>query len=156
MRRRELLRALAAVGGIAPVAGCSVEDPAGDSGDDSVDASGDIEMVIDGEPVDLSADRFQAEYAETDSIDFHLHEDDDNWYMEGRERLTLGEAIDHLPHVGYERSEGGDVVTVDGEAYDEADPGVEIAFSIDGEAVDPTDYVLRDGDAIRIEIEPGA
>lgn len=157
MRRRELLGALGSIGAIATAAGCTTGGrPGGRDDGDSIDAQGDIAVVVDGEPVDLDADRYQAEHAENDSIDFHLHEGDDHWYMEGEERLTLGEALDRLPHFAYERADDRDVLTVDGEAYDESEPGTEMSFSVDGEPVDPSSYELRDGDAIRVEIEAGA
>lgn len=161
MRRRTVLGALCAS---LALAGCTSDDdgspdddatvpePGGSEGDsERIDAKGDIEVVIDGEPVDLSADRFQAEHAD-ESVAFHLHEGDDHWYMEGDERVTFGEAIDLLPHFGYERSDGRDVVTVDGETYHGGDDGTELAFSVGGDPVDPTSYELRDGDDLRLEI----
>lgn len=162
MRRRTVLWVFAAA---LSLAGCTTEDdggsddatvpePDGDGDEEQLDAKGDIAVVIDGDPVDLTADRFQAEHAD-ESIAFHLHEGDEHWYMEGTERVTFGEAIDLLPHFGYERSEGADVVTVDGETYHGGDEGTEIEFSVDGEVVDPTSYELRDGDDLRLEITTG-
>lgn len=165
MRRRTVLGALCAT---LSIAGCTTDDGDGGADDDGdvpepdgsdgegeqIDAKGDIEVVIDGDPVDLSADRFQAEHAD-ESVAFHLHEGDDHWYMEGNERVTFGEAIDHLPHFEYERADGADAVTVDGETYRGGDGGSEIVFSVGGDAVDPTSYELRDGDDLRLEITTG-
>lgn len=160
MRRRSLLVATGATLATLATAGCSVEDPPAegggdDAGSDGVEASGEIEIVVDGEPVDLSADRYQAEYAD-ESLAFHLHEGDDKWYMEGDERVTAGAAIGHLPHFAYERVEGDDVIAHDDESYDGSDPGTEIAFIVDGEPVDPTSYRLQDGDSLRVEITTDA
>lgn len=166
MRRRTVLGALC---GSLSIAGCPSNDGAGDPDDDGddtdpggsdgddeqIDASGDIAVAIDGEPVDLSADRYQAEHAD-EALAFHLHEGDDQWYMEGTERVTFGEAVDLLPHFGYERADGHDVVTLDDETYHAGDDGTEIAFSVDGETVDPTSYELRDGDDLRLEITTGS
>lgn len=134
------------------VAGCS--GIAGDDGSpetEFLDASGDIEVRIDGEQFDLSADRFQSEHAEEYSLAFHLHEFDDKWYMEGREPVTFAEGIDLLPHFEYERGGGGDVLRIDDGAYDERE-GAAIEFAVGGEAVDPTDYELRDGDSLLVSV----
>lgn len=120
-----------------------------------VDAKGDIEIVIDGSPVDLSADRFQAEHAEDDAYQFHLHEGDDYWYMEGPERVTFGEAIDYLPHFEYARENGDDVVTFDGTVYDAGESETVVTFVVNGDEVDPTEYELWDGDELLLEISTG-
>jgi hypothetical protein len=117
MKRRALLAAVGAL----PTAGCVRRVPIAGK-PSGVDASGDIEVRIDGERFDLSADRFQAEHAENDSLAFHLREDaagDDRWYMEGEKRVTVAEGIDLLPHFAYEDAGDGDVLTVDGRSYDE-------------------------------------
>lgn len=162
MRRRSVLAATVAAIATLAAAGCSVEDPpaenggsGGDGGADGVQASGQIEIVVDGEPVDLSADRYQAENAD-ESLAFHLHEGDDTWYMEGDHRVTAGAAIGHLPHFAYERVDGNDVIAHDDASYDESDPGTEITFLVDGDPVDPTSYRLEDGDSLRVEITTGA
>lgn len=139
MRRRTVLVILGA-----SLAGCL---------GDGVDARGSIEVVVDGQPVDLSADRFQAEYADDDALAFHLHEGDDDWYMEGDERVTVAEAIDLLPEFGYETDRDGVRVTIDGATYHTGDPDVRLRTFVDGDRVDPETYRLRDGDALRIELE---
>lgn len=144
MRRRAAIGLAAAVLG---VPGCvSISD------DERLDESGEIEIVIDGEPLDLSADRFQAEHAEDSSLAFHLHDSDDRWHMEGEERVTVATGLDLLPHIAC-TVEGGDVVlTIDERTYDERDPDTEITVAIDGEEIDPAEYRLQDGDAIRVEV----
>ena len=154
MNRRSVLAAAGTVG-VVSISGCLFEGfGAGaetDEGDIDGHESGDIEIVIDGEPVDLEADRFQAENVEGDLIDFHLHEGDDQWYMD-RNRVTFAEGIDLLPHFEYDRVDGEDVVTYDGTVYDGGDPETELRFLIDDDPVDPTERELRDGDALRLEI----
>ena len=113
---------------------------------------GEITVVVDGEPVDLSADRFQAEHAENESIAFHLHEGDEHWYMEGEEPVTFAEGIDLLPHFAYERRDGAHVVTIDYTEYDGSEQGTELTFLVDGDPVDPTEYEVSDGDELRLEI----
>ena len=146
MKRRTALAAL-------PVAltGCAGVRDSGDDGPDIVDASGEIEIRIDGEAFDLSVDRFQAEHAEEHSLAFHLHESDDRWYMEGREQVTFAEGIGLLPNFEYRHVEGSHVIGIDDRTYDEREGG-EIEFAVDGEPVDPIEYELRDGDSLLVTI----
>ncbi|WP_049928933.1 hypothetical protein [Halopiger goleimassiliensis] len=153
MKRRTVVLAVSSAG-IASLAGCLFDESGSDGGHDY--EAGDLEVVIDGEPVDLTADRFQSEHAENSSIDFHFHEFDDQWYMEGEERLTFAEAIGHIPHFEYENDDGDHVVSYDGTRYDGGDPETELTFERDGEAVDPTVVELYDGDELRLEITTGA
>ncbi|AGB38389.1 hypothetical protein [Natronococcus occultus] len=141
MQRRAVL---AGASSLAVLAGCL--------SDDEVDDRGDIEIVIDGEPVDLSADRYQAEHAANHSIDFHLHETSDQWYMEGEERVTFAEGIDLLPYFSFETVDGDHVLEYDGDTYSEADDGTEMTALVDDEAVDPTEYTLEDGDEMILEV----
>ena len=142
MRRREVLASACGL----VLAGCLGGDG------EHLQERGTISIVIDDEPVDLSADRFQAEHAADHSIDFHFHEFDDYWYIEGTRRVTLGEGIDVLPHFAYEHQADAHILVVDGTEYRSDDPSVQIDFSVNGEPVDPTTYQLHDGDAIRIEV----
>lgn len=127
------------------------EGGVGDGGD--LDESGTIEVTVDGAPIDLAADRFQSEYADED-VRFHFHDGDDRWYMEG-ERVTFGRGIDLLPRFAYERDGDAHVVTVDGTTYDSGDADVEVAFRVDGEAVDPLDHAVRDGEHLVVEVTTG-
>lgn len=170
MRRRTLLAGSGTLlGGVATLAGClevqplegdgdggGPGDPGGDgtSGDRTDDgefyASGTMEVLVDGNRVDLTADRFQAEYADED-IRFHFHEGDENWHME-EDRVTFAAAVDLLPRFAYERRDGAHVVTVDGESYDGRQAGTTIEFRVDGEPVDPVGYDVQDGDHLALEV----
>lgn len=152
MKRRSLLAAASA---LALSGGCLFDEDFGAS-DERLDATGTIEIEIDGAPVDLTEDRFQAEHADDHSLAFHLHEGDDHWYMEGERPVTFAEAIDLLPHFAYAQERGDHVVTVDGTTYDERDPGTDVAFAVDGDEVAPTEYELRDGDHLFVEIRTDA
>lgn len=123
-------------------------------GDDEFHKTGTMEVIVDGEAVDLTADRFQAEYADEDPR-FHFHEDDEKWHMEG-ERVTVALAIDLLPRFAYERDGDAHVVTVDGTTYDGSEPLTEVAFRVDGEPIDPTAYELHEGDHLVLEVTTGA
>jgi hypothetical protein len=122
---------------------------------DHVSASGDIGIRIDGDPVDLTADRFQSEHAD-EAIAFHLHDGDGKWYMEGEDRVTVGEGLDLLPHVAYDREEGFHALTIDGTTYDQREAGTDFAFSVDGDLVDPTAWEPADGEAIQVDVTTGA
>lgn len=126
------------------------------SGDDEIEGfeRGELDVIVDGDPVDLSADRFQSEHAE-DSLAFHFHEFDDYWYMEGAERVTFAEAIDYIPNFAY-AYESDHVVTIGGTTYDADEQGTEITFVRNGERVDPRTERLYDRDVLRLEIETDA
>lgn len=141
MQRRAVL---AGVSSLAVLAGCL--------SDDEIDERGEIEILIDDEPVNLSEDRYQAEHATDYSIDFHLHEGSDQWYMEGEERVTFAEGIDLLPYFSFETVDGDHVLEHDGDTYDEADASTEMAFLVDGESVDPTEHTLEDGEEMVLEV----
>lgn len=122
------------------------------SDDDRVDARGDIEIVVDGSPVDLSEDRYRSEHAENDSAAFHLHEGTDDWFMEGEEPVTFAEGIDLLPHFAFATEDGDHVLEHDGTTYDEGDDGTVMMFTVNGDDVEPTEYTLRDGDEMVLEV----
>ncbi|MEF8914486.1 hypothetical protein [Natronomonas sp.] len=122
---------------------------------DHVSASGDLGIRIDGDPFDLTADRFQSEHAD-ESIAFHLHDGDGKWYMEGDERVTVGEGLDLLPQFAYDRDEGFHVLTIDGTTYDQREAGTDFAFSVDDVLVDPTAWEPADGEAIQVDVTTGA
>ncbi|WP_306052329.1 hypothetical protein [Natronococcus wangiae] len=121
-----------------------------------IDASGEIDVLVDGEPFDLTRDRFQAEHAEDHAMAFHLHEISERWYVEDWERVTLGGGLDLLPHVSYARTEGRHVLAIDETAYDERTAGTELAFFVDGELVNPAAYDLEDGEEVLVEITTGS
>ncbi|WP_336134342.1 hypothetical protein [Natronomonas amylolytica] len=121
---------------------------------DQLSASGDLGIRIDGDPFDLTADRFQSEHAD-EAIAFHLHEGDGKWYMEGDDRVTVGEGLDLLPNFAYDRAEGFHALTIDGTAYDQRDAGTDFAFSVDDALVDPTAWEPEDGETIRVDVTTG-
>lgn len=108
--------------------------------------------MIDGDPVDLSQDRFQAEHASDSTMAFHLHESDDLWYMEGEERLTVAEALDLLPEIAFVVEDGYARFTLDETTYDERDENTDVTVLVNDTAVDPTSYELQHEDAIRVDV----
>ncbi|ADD05502.1 uncharacterized protein Nmag_1931 [Natrialba magadii ATCC 43099] len=150
MQRRTVLAGLGSLSGLLALSGCLSDD----HGEIDEFERGEIEITIDGESIE-SMDKIQSEYADNDSIDFHLHEFDDYWYMEGEERVTVAEGLTLLPHFEYERVDDSNVVTFDGTVYDERDSETTITVEVDGEEVDPTAHELADREALVLEIESG-
>jgi hypothetical protein len=146
MQRRAFLAATASVGG-AGAAGCITRSDS----DDRVNAAGDITVRIDGDALDLSADRFQSEHAD-ESVAFHLHAGDDDWYMEGTERVTPAEGLDLLPNFAYGRDGGYRRLTIDGTTYDASSAGTELAVFVNERLVDPAASRLRDGDDLLVVV----
>jgi len=143
MRRRVFLASVATVGATGCLHGPEEEG--------RIEEEGEMEVVIDGDTIDLTQERLQAENAENASLAFHFHEGDGKWYMEG-ERVTFAKGIDLLPYFAYERSDAGDALTYDGTTYDENDEGTELIFTVDGEVVEPTEYELQNDETLRVEV----
>ncbi len=154
MKRRGLFLSIGAIGS---TAGCIGLEPFESDGSDGeyLDARGTMEITIEGSSVDLTRDRFQAEHAEDSALAFHLHDSDEYWYMEAREPVSFAAAIDHIPHFEY-ANEGGEHVLTYESTYDARDPDTEITFRVDGERVEPTEYVLEDGDHLEVDVTTDA
>ena len=145
-------RQVVSVVAIGAFAGCVGSLPGTGSHDEGeVFATGEIDILIDDEPLDLTADRFQAEHADDYAIEFHLHDFDEYWYMEGDRYVTLAEGLDKLPEFSFETTDDDHVLTIDDETYDTS-AGAEISFLVNEESVTPADYTLADGDEILVEI----
>ena len=147
MQRRTALVGLA---GLVATGGCLDVTPLSGEDDGDFHETGTMEVVVDGQDIDLSADRFQAEHAEED-VRFHFHEGDEQWHME-EERVTFARAVDLLPHFAYDRRDGAHVVTIDDTTYDASDPLTEVAFRVDGDPVDPATHEVRDGQHLVLEV----
>lgn len=153
MKRRAVLLGV----GSGLIAGCTEEQIGFAPSDDShaggeLHGEGQITVEVDDKPVNLSADRFQSEYADDWSLEFHLHAWDDHWYMEGEEPVTVAEGISHLPEFHYEESNAAPIIEIDGDTYDTSDPNVSLTVRINGDEVDPSEYVLEDGDEIEVVV----
>ena len=157
--RRSTRRALLVTGVCIGFSGCLGNSglfEADEHDDDGVFAYGDIELWIDGDEVDLTADRFQAEYADTYALEFHFHTFDDYWYMEGEEYVSVGTGLNLLPEISFEEVDGGHHLSIDEDSYDERDEPVEITIMVNNESVDPMEYVLAHEDEIVITVDTTA
>lgn len=118
-------------------------------------AHGYLYLEIDGERQSFTDPKYYqpGEHPDAEATDrFHFHDDghDYLWHMHGQ-RLTLAAALGELPDVAYESSDGAHVVRFEGDTYEDG-AGATIEIRRGEEAIDPTQYELRDGDEIWIEI----
>lgn len=104
---------------------------------------GTIEMIVDGERVDFSQDRYQLQ-----ADAFHFEGGDGTRWHVHAQGVTLAWAMESLGI-----AVTPDSVTVDGTTYDDADAGTDVSVTVNGEPVTPSSYVLREGDAVRIVVE---
>lgn len=109
----------------------------------SVHYHGGIEVTVDGESVDFSRDRYQFQ-----ADPFHFENGDGSqWHVHAQD-VTLEYAMGTL---GIEVTT--DTVTFDGTTYRDGDEGTNVTVTVNGEQVTPSEYVLQEGDQIRVVVE---
>jgi len=110
---------------------------------------GEIEFVVNGSEVDFSREKYQQS---SHQRHFHFENGEaDPWHAHSW-AVTLGYAMDTLEGIDV----SNDSVTYNGTTYDESDPGVDVTVRVNGEPVAPEEYVLKDGDSIRVVVEAEA
>lgn len=109
----------------------------------SVHTHGTIEVAVDGDRVDFSRDRYQF-----NDDAFHFENGDGSEWHVHAEGVTLEYAMATL---GFDVA--ADAVTFDGTTYRGSDDGTSVAVTVNGEAVVPSEYVLQEGDRIRVVLE---
>lgn len=113
---------------------------------DELHVHGTIEMTVNGEAVNFSRPKY-----ETPGHNQHFHFEGDTaplWHAHSWS-VTLGYAVDTLP--GMDVTE--DSVTYDNTTYERSDSGTSLTIAVNGDPVDPSTYVLKDGDEVTIEVE---
>jgi len=106
----------------------------------SVHQHGSMEIVIEGEELDLN----EPEFTNNDGS-FHFHGDEQTrvgefvWHIHAQE-VTLQYALDTL---GIEVDDEGTVLRYDGRTYRDADPDTEVVIEVNDEPVEPGDYELQ-------------
>jgi len=109
----------------------------------SVHYHGTIEMVVDGGQVDFSRSRYQLQ-----ADPFHFEGGEGTrWHVHAR-GVTLEYAMGTLDIAVTEST-----VTYQGTTYRDGDPDTSVTVTVNGESVTPSDYVLREGDRVRIVVE---
>lgn len=113
----------------------------------SVHFHGTLEMVIDGRHVDFSQPEYQHP---REQPAFHFEGGDGTTWHGHAEGVTLAYAMGTLD-IGVTES----TVTFQGTTYDDADPDTSVRITVNGEAVVPSEYVLQEGDSVRIVVAVG-
>lgn len=123
--------------------GGSVDAEQQPTGVGSVHFHGTIEMVVDGQQVDFSQSQYQLQ-----ANAFHFENGGGTrWHGHAR-GVTLEYAMGTLD-VGVTESS----VTYQGTTYRDSDPDTSVTVTVDGQSVTPSEYVLEEGDEIRIAVE---
>lgn len=113
------------------------------SGHGSVHYHGTMEMVVNGQRVDFGQDRYQLQ---ADAFHFEGGEGT-RWHVHAR-GVTVEYAMATL---GIDVAES--TVTYRGTTYRGSAPNTTVAITVNGEPVPPSEYVLRQGDRLRITVD---
>jgi hypothetical protein len=111
----------------------------------SVHYHGGIDVTVEGERIDFSQSQYQLQ---ADAFHFE-NGNGERWHVHAR-GVTLQWAMDTL---GFNVTRN--TVTFEGQTYRDSDPGTSVSVTVNGNAVDPPSYVLREGDTIEITVESG-
>ena len=122
----------------------SVEEVAQEPTDTgSVHYHGTMEIVVAGDPVDLSQDRYQLA-----DRGFHFEQGNgERWHAHAR-GITLEYALATL-----DIGATADSVWYDGTRYTDGE-NANVTLAVNGESVNPKEYVLREGDSVRVVVRP--
>lgn len=108
-----------------------------------VHTHGTIEMEILGDQVDFSQPQYQMQ---ADAFHFENREGT-RWHVHARD-VTLEWALQTL-----DIEVTDDSVTFEGTTYEDSDSSYSVTITVNGEDVDPSTYVLQDGDTVRIIVQ---
>ena len=103
---------------------------------------GSIEMVVLGERVDFSRNEYQLR-----DNRFHFEAGDGSQWHAHATGVTLDYAMSSL---GFEVTRTS--VTYEGTTYRDADEGYDVTVAVNGNRVDPEEYVLQEGDRVRVVV----
>lgn len=123
----------------------------------SIHEHGLMSVEIEGEAFDFAGD---SSLIEADPYWFHFHGGNNVWHTHGQD-VTLEYALATL---GIEVDEGGAVLRYDGQEYDDRDGDTTVVITVNGDPIDPTEYVLdgvlgaspeaaADGDHVEVVVE---
>lgn len=111
---------------------------------DELHVHGDISMTVAGESVDFTRDKYQNP---SHAAYFHFEGGEPHWHSHSWS-VSLAYAMNTLPGINIT----ADSVTYNNTTYDRSDPGTSITISVNGEPVDPSTYLLKDGDDVTITV----
>jgi hypothetical protein len=104
---------------------------------------GPMQMVVLGEQVDFSRDEYQLR-----DDRFHFEGGDGSTWHAHATGVTLDYAMESL---GFDVTRTS--VTYQGTTYEDSDDRYDVTVTVGGEQVNPDQYVLQEGDRIRIVVE---
>jgi hypothetical protein len=104
---------------------------------------GTMEMVVDGQQVDFSQDKYQLQ-----ANFFHFEGGEGTRWHGHAEGVTLKRAMESLD-IGVT----DDSVTFQGTTYVDGE-NADVSVTVNGNDVDPATHVLSEGDSIRIVVQP--
>jgi hypothetical protein len=104
---------------------------------------GSIDVVVDGNALDFSQEQYQLR-----DDAFHFENGNGQQWHKHAQGVTLEYAMSTLG-IGVTDSS----VTFQGTTYNESDANTNVTVAVNGNDVDPSSYVLQDGDSIRVVAE---
>jgi len=104
---------------------------------------GTIEMVVLGDRVDFSRSEYQLQ-----ADRFHFEGGDGTQWHAHATGITLDYAMESL---GFDVTRTS--VTYEGTTYRDSSDQYDVSVTVDGDRVDPEEYVLQEGDQVRIVVE---
>lgn len=107
-------------------------------------AHGEMSFVVEGEEVDFSKEKYQSGHRH-----FHYEHGNGEYWHAHSTSITLSYALSTLEGI---HAEDG-VVEYDGTTYDPADDDTTVEVTVNDEPVDMDEYVVKDGDAVRVVVE---
>lgn len=108
-------------------------------------AHGHVEMTVDGEAVNFSQSKYQTP---AEHRYFHFESGSAPRWHAHSWSVTLEYAMGTFPGIEVTN----DSVTYNGTTYDRNDPGTNVSITVNGDAVEPGSYHLKDGDSVHIEV----
>lgn len=111
---------------------------------DSLHVHGEINMTVAGDSIDFTRDRYQTP---GHNAYFHFEGGDPHWHAHSWS-VSLAYAMNTLAGINVT----DDSVTYNGTTYHRSDVGTSITITVNGDPVDPSTYILKDGDRINITV----
>ncbi|MFC6732609.1 MULTISPECIES: hypothetical protein [unclassified Haladaptatus] len=112
---------------------------------------GAMYLEIDGERMNLSTEKF-VDDENLEPFHFHTEKNNNNKWHLSEEAVTLGQGLNQVPNISYQKVGSNSKLTIDGETYDSSKFNTNIAFQQRDVTIDPTQYKVKDGDIFWVMI----
>jgi hypothetical protein len=121
---------------------------------------GRLFLEVDGELVDFNQPKYFLDNIEDeDAVYFHFHEGTDehgpNEWSNEKQIVTFERALNLLPGISYEQSNGNHAVTYEGTTYDGGRSGTAVSIHEGTERIDPTTYEVEHDDNFWVQATSG-